>query len=124
MKTKKKKKIFIIDDDHNILRLLEVTLKKWDYEVITSDTGLDWMQIIERETPDLILLDIKLPGIDGMSICSEMTASYNMPVVMISVIDDKLVKNTSNELGAAEYITKPIDIKELKTKIERFIGKN
>ena len=124
MKTKKKKKIFIIDDDHNILRLLEVTLKKWDYEVITSDTGLDWMQIIERETPDLILLEIKLPGIDGMSICSEMTASYNMPVVMISVIDDKLVKNTSNELGAAEYITKPIDIKELKTKIERFIGKN
>ena len=124
MKTKKKKKIFIIDDDHNILRLLEVTLKKWDYEVITSDTGLDWMQIIERETPDLILLDIKLPGMDGMSICSEITTSYDMPVIMISVIDDKLVKNTSNELGAAEYITKPIDIKELKTKIERFIGKN
>lgn len=124
MKTKKKKKIFVIDDDHNILKLLEVTLKEWAYEVITSDNGLDWMQIIERETPDLILLDIKLPGMDGMSICSEITTSYDMPVIMISVIDDKLVKNTSNELGASEYITKPIDNKELKTKIERFIGKN
>ena len=124
MKTKKKKKIFVIDDDHNILKLLEVTLKEWAYEVVTSDNGIDWMQIIERETPDLILLDIKLPGLDGMSICSEITTSYNMPVIMISVIDDKLVKNTSNELGASEYITKPIDNKELKTKIERFIGKN
>jgi DNA-binding response OmpR family regulator len=124
MKTKKKKKIFVIDDDHNILKLLEVTLKEWAYEVVTSDNGIDWMQIIERETPDLILLDIKLPGMDGMSICSEITTSYDMPVIMISVIDDKLVKNTSNELGASEYITKPIDNKELKTKIERFIGKN
>jgi DNA-binding response OmpR family regulator len=114
-----RKKIMVVDDDPNIVKLLTFLLEKWGYEVSHSRDGLDCMSVVEYEKPDLVLLDIMMPGLDGISVCSEITTSFNIPVIIVSGLKKEKIKEESEVFGALEFVPKPINSSELKKKVEK-----
>lgn len=113
------KRILIVDDEPSIVTLLQFNLEKAGYEVMTSGDGRDALVRIEEASPDLILLDLMLPGIDGMEVLKRLRAlNIKTPVVMITARDEELDKVLGLELGADDYITKPFRIREVLARIK------
>ena len=110
-------KILIVDDDVNICELLRLYLVKdgFDAEVITD--GITALNTFETVQPDLILLDIMLPGMDGWQVCREIRKKSNVPIIMITAKGETIDKVIGLELGADDYIVKPFDAKEVIARI-------
>ena len=114
------KKILIIDDLPDNLRLLSSTLKEHGYEVRCAKSGYMALMAVERYKPDLILLDIKLPDIDGYEVCKQLKANSitkEIPVIFLSALNDILDKTRAFAVGGADYISKPFQIAEVLTRI-------
>ena len=116
-----KTKILIVDDDKNICELLRLYLEKEDFDTITAGNGLNAIEIYNEENPDLILLDIMLPGIDGWQVCREIRKVSSKPVIMITAKGEVFDKVLGLELGADDYITKPFSMEELVFRIEAIL---
>lgn len=118
------KKIFIIDDENYILELLKINLEMERFQVVTSNTGKNIISTLDYEKPDLILLDLMLPGINGLNICKEIK-SYkkykNIGIIIISAKSEETDKILGLEIGADDYITKPFSIKEMIARINAVI---
>ena len=108
-----KQKILIVDDDNNIAELISLYLTKECYETMIVNDGESVLPAMESFTPNLILLDIMLPGIDGYQVCREVRAKYSVPIIMLSAKGEVFDKVLGLELGADDYIEKPFDSKEL-----------
>ncbi len=113
-----KKKILICEDDKSIQKLLEYNLKKNNYDVEITDSAEDAQDVLSKSYYDLVLLDIMLPGMDGLSFCKIIQEEYNTPVIFISAKDDEIDKVVGLELGADDYITKPFGIRELLARVK------
>lgn len=111
-------KILIIDDDKNICDLLRIYLEKEGYSTIISNNGEEGMVKFYALKPDIILLDIMLPGMDGWQICREIRKNYNTPILMITAKSEVFDKVLGLELGADDYIVKPFDTKEVLARIK------
>ncbi|MFK4785959.1 response regulator transcription factor [Fusobacterium sp. MFO224] len=114
------KKIFIIDDENYILELLKINLEMEGFQVVTSNTGKNVLNILDREKPDLILLDLMLPEINGFDICKKIKSfeKYkNIGIIIISAKSEENDKIVGLEIGADDYITKPFSIKEIIARI-------
>lgn len=111
-------KILIIDDDKNICDLLRIYLEKEGYSTIISNNGEEGMVKFYALKPDIILLDIMLPGMDGWQICREIRENYNTPILMITAKSEVFDKVLGLELGADDYIVKPFDTKEVLARIK------
>ncbi|MCL2741279.1 MAG: response regulator transcription factor [Oscillospiraceae bacterium] len=114
-------KVLVIDDDANIRELIRLYLEREGYEVETHDTGKDAIQAIERAKPNLIVLDIMLPGKDGWQICRQLRGSSDTPVLILSAKDETLDKILGLELGADDYMVKPFDPKELVVRVRAIL---
>lgn len=110
-------KVLIVDDDKNICDLLRLYLEKEGYGVILSHDGEEALAKFNALKPDLILLDIMLPGIDGWQICREIRKKSNVPIIMITAKGETIDKVIGLELGADDYIVKPFDAKEVIARI-------
>ena len=111
-------KILVIDDDINICDLLRMYLEKEGYEVRTANDGVEAMTSFRLYEPDLILLDIMLPKKDGWQICREIREQSSKPIIMISAKGETIDKVLGLELGADDYIVKPLDMKEVFARIK------
>lgn len=111
-------KILIIDDDKNICDLLRIYLEKEGYSTIISNNGEEGMVKFHALKPDVILLDVMLPGMDGWQICREIRKNYNTPILMITAKSEVFDKVLGLELGADDYIVKPFDTKEVLARIK------
>ena len=114
------KKILVIDDSHFFRNKIAITLKQCGYDVVTADNGEDGLLLVTQEKPDLVLLDIVMPGTDGFEICRVLRASESnnlMPIIMLSSKDAQDDKLVGLDLGADDYITKPFDERELISRI-------
>ena len=111
-------KILIVDDDVNICELLRLYLEKdgFDVEVVTD--GLKAIDTFNAVNPDLILLDIMLPGMDGWQICREIRKNFSVPIIMLTAKGETFDKVLGLELGADDYITKPFETKEVVARIK------
>ena len=118
-----KKKILIVDDEKMILNLLSCNLIKEGYNVIEAKDGLEAITIAQEEKPDLILLDVMLPKLDGLSVCKRVKNIMNVPILMVTAKDDELDKILGLELGADDYITKPFSIRELLARVKANLRK-
>lgn len=108
-----KQKILIVDDDNNIAELISLYLTKECFESLIVNDGESVMPAMESFAPNLILLDIMLPGMDGYQVCREVRAKYSVPIIMLSAKGEVFDKVLGLELGADDYIEKPFDSKEL-----------
>ena len=113
-----KEKILIVDDDKNICDLLRMYLEKEGYAVIMEHNGIDAVKTFNTENPDLVLLDIMLPQLDGWQVCREIRKISEKPIIMVTAKDETFDKVLGLELGADDYVTKPFDTKEIVARIK------
>ena len=113
-----KEKILVVDDDRNICDLLRMYLEKEGYAVAMSYNGRDAVNMFNSEKPDMVLLDIMLPQLDGWQVCREIRKVSEKPIIMITAKDEVFDKVLGLELGADDYITKPFDTKEVVARIK------
>ena len=107
------RKILIVDDEKNIVDIIAFNLKKEGYTVITAADGEEGVQKAMEENPDLILLDIMMPKMDGYEVCKKIREKKNTPIIMLTARAEELDKVLGLELGADDYVTKPFSPKEL-----------
>ena len=115
---KEKPYILVVDDDPNISRLVELYLEKEGYEVRTAARGDDAVSEFSRLPPDLMILDVMLPGLDGYQVLRTVRKSSVIPVIMLTARDETFDKVLGLELGADDYLTKPFDPKELIARVK------
>lgn len=114
----RKKKILIVDDDANIAELISLYLTKECFQCEIAGDGETSLAKFEQFHPDLILLDIMLPGMDGYDVCREIRKSYTTPIIMLSAKGEVFDKVLGLELGADDYIMKPFDTKEMVARVK------
>ena len=120
--TDKKQKILVVEDDEAILMGLEENLKFSGYEVETAMDGRGGLEKAQKTKPDLILLDLMLPGISGFEVCRELRdGGYQMPIIMLTARQDEFDKLHGFEMGADDYVTKPFSIDELLARIRAIL---
>lgn len=113
-----KQKILIVDDDVNIAELISLYLTKECFDTRTVNDGMEALTAFEQYNPNLILLDLMLPGIDGYQVCREIRGKSNVPIIMLSAKGEIFDKVLGLELGADDYIMKPFDSKELVARVK------
>lgn len=115
---KDKPYILLVDDDPNIARLVQLYLEKEHFEVKTADRGDDALALFRKLPPDLMLLDVMLPGMDGWQVLKAVRKTSSIPIIMLTARDETFDKVLGLELGADDYITKPFDPKELVARVK------
>lgn len=113
-----KQRILIVDDDNNIAELISLYLTKECFDTHIVNDGEEALLAFEQYQPNLILLDLMLPGIDGYQVCREIRAKANVPIIMLSAKGEIFDKVLGLELGADDYILKPFDSKELVARVK------
>ena len=113
-----KQKILIVDDDNNIAELISLYLTKECFDTKIVNDGEEALTAFEQYNPNLILLDLMLPGIDGYQVCREVRAKANVPIIMLSAKGEIFDKVLGLELGADDYMMKPFDSKELVARVK------
>ena len=116
--TMNKKKILIVDDDANIAELISLYLTKECFQCEIAEDGETALKLHDSFQPDLMLLDIMLPGIDGYDVCREIRKNHSTPIIMLSAKGEVFDKVMGLELGADDYIIKPFDSKEMVARIK------
>ena len=110
-------KILIVDDDINICELLRLYIEREDYSVVIANDGEQAVELFNQEQPDLVLLDIMLPKLDGWQVCKEIRKNSNRPIIMLTAKGELFDKILGLELGADDYIIKPFEAKEVMARI-------
>jgi two-component system, OmpR family, response regulator len=110
-------KVLVVEDDPNLLDTLAYNLRKEGYRVITADDGLKAVDIARSEQPDLIILDIMLPGLSGFEVCRILRREMTTPVIMLTAKDEETDKIVGLEIGADDYVTKPFSVRELLARV-------
>lgn len=118
-----KKTILIVDDEQKIVDLLVHNLTREGYNTIEANDGQTAVDIALEKRPDLILLDVMLPRMDGLTVCKKIKNAYNVPILMVSAKDDELDKIVGLELGADDYITKPFSVREVVARVKANLRK-
>ncbi len=122
-----KKKILVVDDEPNIVQMLSSRLTAGGYDVITAMDGLEGLNKARAECPDLIILDIMLPEMDGHKVCAMLKHDIQharIPIIMLTARANQTDRQMGDDLGVQEYIVKPFDGKELLEKVTRILDKS
>jgi OmpR family response regulator RpaB len=112
-----KQKILVVDDEASIRRILETRLSMIGYDVVTSCDGEEALVVFRSSSPDLIVLDVMMPKLDGYGVCQELRKVSDVPIIMLTALADVADRITGLELGADDYISKPFSPKELEARI-------
>ena len=119
------KTILIADDEPDVLKMLSMRLKAHGYQVMTAVDGLQAVTLAHRGKPDLIILDIKMPGQDGYTVYRNLKMSTHtmfIPIVFVSALPPEQVEEKAAELGAEDFIAKPFDSEEVIAKLKKILG--
>ena len=120
------KTVLIVDDNIKNLDLFKDFVESWGYETVTAQQGKDAISLAERYLPDIILLDVMLPGMSGYEVCRELkenTKTQHIPVVMITVLNDIADRIHGYKIGADQFLVKPVDYNELHAILDSLFGK-
>lgn len=112
------KKILVVDDEKPISDIIKFNLEKEGYEIETAFDGEEALKKVYQFQPDLVLLDVMLPKLDGFQVCRRIRESFNMPIIMLTAKEEEVDKVLGFELGADDYITKPFGMRELIARVK------
>lgn len=116
-----KERILVVDDERNIVELLKFNLEKEGYEVLAAFDGIDAVKLAREEKPDLIILDIMLPGQGGLEVCRQLRKEMKTPIIMATAKGEEIDKILGLELGADDYVTKPFSPRELLARVKAIL---
>ena len=119
-----KKRILIVDDDENIAELISLYLEKEQYDTETAHDGEEALKLIEVYNPDLLLLDLMLPGIDGYEVCQQVRKTRDIPIIMLSAKGEVFDKVLGLKMGADDYMVKPFDANELIARVSAVLRRS
>jgi DNA-binding response OmpR family regulator len=113
--------ILLVDDEDAVQKLLAYPLEREGYRVVPARDGQEALERFASESPDLVVLDITLPRLDGLEVCKQLRARSTVPIIMLTARDDELDKVVGLELGADDYITKPFSIREFRSRVRALL---
>ncbi len=116
-----KQRVLLIEDDAQDQIIITTALESEGYVLDVAETGEQGLEAIAEQEPDLVLLDLILPGIDGLEVCRQIRANYDLPVIMLTAKDDEVDLVVGLELGADDYVTKPFSIRELVARVRAIL---
>jgi len=111
-------RILIVDDEPSVTDLLAYNLRKAHYDVLIASDGRQALQLAREASPDLILLDLMLPEVDGLDVCRELRKSTSVPIIMVTALGEETDRVVGLEVGADDYITKPFGVRELLARVK------
>jgi two-component system, OmpR family, response regulator len=114
-------KIMVVEDDINLLETVKYNLIKEGYAVVTASDGIQALETARREKPDLLILDVMLPGIDGFEICRILRHEMTIPIIMLTARVEETDKIFGLEVGADDYVTKPFSVRELMARVHAML---
>lgn len=117
-------KIMVADDDSNICELLRLYLEKEGFETVIAENGARALELFDREQPDLILLDVMMPELDGWQVCRELRKRSTVPIIMLTAKGEVFDKVLGLELGADDYVVKPFETKEVIARIKAVLRRS
>lgn len=117
-------KIMVVDDDSNICELLRLYLEKEGYDVVIEENGSKALQEFDREQPDLILLDVMMPELDGWQVCRALRKRSAVPIIMLTAKGEVFDKVLGLELGADDYVVKPFETKEVMARVKAVLRRS
>ena len=117
-------KILVVDDEELLVKGIRFNLQTEGYEVMTGSTGLEALQKAQKEAPDLIVLDVMMPEMDGLTACSKIREFSNVPIILLTAKTDDMDKLIGFDCGADDYLTKPFNILELKARIRALLRRS
>ena len=117
-------KILVVDDERVLVKGIKFNLENEGYQVVTGTDGIQAVELARMERPDLILLDVMMPGIDGMQACMKIREFSDVPVIMLTAKSEDMDKIMGIECGADDYVTKPFNVLELKARIKALLRRS
>ena len=123
IKEKEIKTILVVDDEPAIRDLLKYNLEREGYRIIEASDGIEGINVALEQKPDIILLDIMLPKLDGLSVCKRIKNSMSIPIIMLTAKSEEIDTILGLELGADDYITKPFSVRELAARVKANLRK-
>lgn len=117
-------KILVVDDEPAILELIGFNLKKEGHEVVTAPDGQTGLRAFRQEKPDLVILDVMLPGMDGFDVCRGIRLESKVPVLMLTAKKDEIDRVVGLEIGADDYVTKPFSPRELTARVKALLRRS
>lgn len=114
-------KILLVEDEPSLLETLTYNLSRQDYKVYEATTGFQALEVARQERPDLIVLDLMLPGIDGFEVCRLLRQEMSVPILMLTARDEDIDKVVGLEMGADDYMTKPFSMRELLARVKALL---
>ncbi|MBM4464577.1 MAG: response regulator transcription factor [Chloroflexi bacterium] len=115
------KKVLVVEDESTLVETLEYSLTRQGYDVCTATDGLTALEVARQEHPDLIVLDIMLPRLDGFEVCRILRREMNVPILMLTARTDEIDKVVGLEVGADDYLTKPFSMRELLARVKALL---
>lgn len=113
-----KPKVLVIDDEENVCELITLYFEKAGYDVVSSGDGNEGIEMVRSQKPDIVILDLMLPGIDGLDVCKEIRKTSNVPLIMLTARVDEVDRVLGLEIGADDYVTKPFSPRELLARVK------
>ena len=117
-------KILVVDDEALLVKGIRFNLQSEGYEVITGSDGLEALHLVQEKNPDLVILDVMMPNMDGMTACSKIREFSDIPIILLTAKTDDMDKLMGFDHGADDYITKPFNILELKARIRALLRRS
>jgi DNA-binding response OmpR family regulator len=114
-------KVLVVEDDVTLLETLEYNLARQGYEVLVAADGVKGLEMAQKEQPDLIVLDVMLPGMDGLDVCRILRREMSVPILMLTARADEVDKIVGLEVGADDYLTKPFSMRELLARVKAML---
>ncbi len=117
-------KILVVDDEALLVKGIRFNLQNEGYDVITGSDGLDAVRLVQEQNPDLVVLDVMMPNMDGMTACEKIREFSDIPIILLTAKTDDMDKLMGFEYGADDYLTKPFNILELKARIRALLRRS
>ena len=117
-------KILVVDDEVLLVKGIRFNLQNEGYEVITGSDGLEAVRLVQEQDPDLVVLDVMMPNMDGMTACSKIREASDVPIILLTAKTDDMDKLMGFDCGADDYLTKPFNILELKARIRALLRRS
>ena len=124
MSYKRSDRILVVDDERSITDLLVYNLQRSGYQVVVACDGRQALRLAQAERPDLVILDLMLPGLDGLDVCRALRREGSIPIIMLTARDEEIDRVVGLELGADDYVTKPFSVRELMARVKAVLRRS